>query len=148
MKTTPVLLCAVLGAVSCSPTSPSGIPVAYDEVIQREWALALGLLKSAHVPRLNLVKPQLCNWVPHDGPIRTTWQGEVAWANGDFNPNTFTIRWNTQTPQVLRHEAGHAILRFLDHRCWACWSLDGTKISPHPGACETSSTGAYCRSLL
>ena len=115
-----VLVCVLLGAVSCSPTSPSELPIAYEEVIRSEWTIAQKLLFDVGVTRSDLVKPNQCTWIPHDGPL--PYNG--GYANGLFRP--YTIRWNVRTPTVLRHEAGHAILHFLDHPCASCWSVDTT----------------------
>ena len=99
------LLCAFLGAVvSCSPTAPSALPTAYEEVIQSEWIIAQRLLLDVGVTRSVLVKPTQCTWIPHDGPL--PYKG--GYANGLFTP--YTVRWNVRTPTVIRHEAGHAIL--------------------------------------
>lgn len=126
--------------VSCSLTSPSKMPDKYVEVIKIEWARAGSMLNLVGVTRANFVSPEICIWIPHDGPLE-------SYANGEFNPNIFTIRWNIHTPTVIRHEAGHAILRHLKHICWACWSVD-SKITVHSGKCETSLVGYYCGELL
>lgn len=135
------LLCGVLAVVSCMPTAPSELPSAHEEVIQSEWAIAQRLLSDVGVTRSDLVTPDQCTWIPHDGPL--PYNG--GYANGLFTP--YTVRWNVRTPTVLRHEAGHAILYKLGHACKSCWSVDAT-ISLHPGRCETSAIGRHCAALL
>lgn len=147
-------ICALVGAfapVSCSPTSPSDLPAAYAETIKQEWTISQELLRSVGVGNTGLVLPRVCTWIPHDGPFETS-ASFTGWANGEFDPNTFTIKWNTRTPAVLRHEAGHAILHFLDHPCASCWSVDGNIGEPnavtlHRG-CEGAKIGRYCEALL
>ena len=39
-------------------------------------------------------------------------------ANGCFSSVRKRITWNTHTPTVIRHEAGHAILWRLGYACW------------------------------
>lgn len=135
----PLVLCAVLGALSCSVTSPSRLPAAYEEVIRSEWGIAQNLLDSVGVSRTGLVPPEVCTWVPHDGPFKC---GNREGCNGCFTPVTFVVRWNIHTPRVIRHEAGHAILHFLDHPCRSCWSVDLT-VTLHTG-CEST----HCEAIL
>lgn len=140
-------LSLAMATVSCSPSSPTDLPAAYAEVIRSEWATAQSLLSGVGVGRTGLVVPQVCTWVPHDGMFKTS-ASYTGWANGEFDPNTFTIKWNTQTPSVIRHEAGHAILHFVDHPCASCWSVDSS-VTLHPGPrCEGTDIGNYCKEAL
>jgi len=40
-------------------------------------------------------------------------------ANGCYGAGL--IKWNVKTPQVIRHEAGHAILHKLREKYWYCY---------------------------
>jgi hypothetical protein len=141
------LFCLAIGGLGCATsTSPSGLPPAYEAVIRSEWAIAQRMLAEAGVDRTELAVPELCTWIPHDGGF-----GDGGYTNGLFTPNSFTIKWNIHTPTVLRHEAGHAILHFLDHPCRSCWSVDST-ITIHTGEkyrkCDGTKLGKYCEDLL
>jgi hypothetical protein len=142
-----VILILAFGCVSCSQSAPTDLPPAYEEVIRSEWSIAQKALAELSVNSIGLAVPELCTWIPYDGPIETSasWTG---FANGVFDPHGFVIQWNTRTPTVIRHEAGHAILQFLDHPCWSCWSV-GLVVKLHPGAkCEDTNIGKYCGGLL
>ena len=136
-----LLLCGVLATVSCNPTSPSDLPSAYAEVIRSEWSVAQRLLADQDV-RSDL-EPKHCTWIPHDGPL--PYKG--GYANGLFTPSGRIVRWNVLTPTVLRHEAGHAILYSVNHRCKSCWSVDSS-VTLHPGKCESSAIGMICAAML
>jgi hypothetical protein len=143
------LFCLAIGGLGCATsTSPSGLPPAYEEVIRSEWAIAQDILAAVGVTRVDMVVPELCTWIPHDGPIQF---GDLWLTNGVFDPNDFTITWNIHTPGVIHHEAGHAILEFLDHPCSFCWSVEPT-VTVHEGEgyekCTGTKLGKYCGDLL
>jgi hypothetical protein len=140
-------LCFTMCCVSCGLSSPTDLPAAYEDVIRTEWALAQRLLGELDVDRVVLVVPEICTWVPHDGMVKTS-ISDTGWANGVFYPRNFVVEWNIHTPQVIRHEAGHAILHFLDHRCRSCFSVDNT-VTLHSGEkCEDTPDGRYCANYL
>ena len=136
-----LLLCGVLATVSCRPaTSPGELGEAWP-VVKAEWAIAQKALVPLGVTRSDLVKPIMFTWHFHDGPVTC---GGVQ-ANGCFTHPSAVIRINTQTIHVVRHEAGHAILWFLDHPCFRCISIGGNGpvafVSLHSECKEND----YCR---
>lgn len=115
------LIC-VLFCIGCA-TSPDMLDTEYGPLIRSEWAIAQAKLESAGVEGALVVPPEICTWIAKDGKIASS-SSPTGWANGTFNPVTYVVRWNTETPGVIRHEAGHAILRFLDFECSSCYEHD------------------------
>jgi len=110
-------LCLALCFACASPTG--GRFGEYEPLIRAEWAVAQEKLAAKGVD-VHLAPPEICTFTAVEGKIATS-ASPTGWANGTFNPNTFRVRWNTETPGVLRHEAGHAILHFLDYDCASCY---------------------------
>ena len=136
-----LMVCVLLGAVSCGPvTSPDELGEMWP-VVSEEWSVAYASLEELGVQNTGLVKPSMFTWRFYDGPVPCG----SSHSNGCFTHPMAIIRVNTQTPHVIRHEAGHAILWFLDHRCFKCISIDGagafSTVSLHSG-CEDND---FCR---
>lgn len=102
-------LWVLLGVPGCIiPTAP------LHPSIEAEWLLAQQFVG----PGAERVFPEMFRWEQRDGPFDC---GGLA--NGCFRPPRL-IQWNTRTPNVIRHEACHAILYQLGrpwrHREGAC----------------------------
>ena len=100
----------------CAPagnkfTSPSPI-------IEAEWAI--GQLETVAVigDKAYEIWPHHFHWQEEPGPFMC---GKIL-ANGCYSSSKL-IRWNIQTPTVIRHEAGHAILHKAGVR-WREWQHD------------------------
>ena len=106
--------------LSCATPMSTMMPDLHGTV-DREWAVAQEVLEGWGVPA-HRIKPMMFNWHTHDGPFPC---GKVERANGCFSPQSYSISYNTQTPQVIRHESTHAILYRLGYECWRCVSIDG-----------------------
>jgi len=111
-------LCLALCFACASPTG--GRFGEYETIIRAEWKVAQDRLAVLGVERSSKVPPDICKFEAREGRI-TTDVTAAGWTNGLFYPSSFRIVWNVETPGVLRHEAGHAILLFLDYDCWDCY---------------------------
>jgi hypothetical protein len=90
------------------------------------------------------VKWSSFEWRTHDGAF---WDCKT-WIEGEWWPSNGcvvgdVIHWNIHTPGVIRHEAGHAILRKLGHPCHRYISLD-SKITFH----KYLDGGAACKNWI
>lgn len=91
-------------------------PTALPPVVAQEWAIG----QAAAVPYVGddayTVWPSMFNWAEVNGPLPSSTDTVIV--NGEFDPLRRLITWNTRTPTVIRHEAGHAILWKLGHPDW------------------------------
>ena len=114
----PVILSLMI--TSCSMlTSPSSVPLEWEDTIDTEWVIAHNDLKARGVPELKLqsVQKHDFSWKEMPGVFEC---GGVQ-ANGCYTRRTGShslIRWNKDTPSALRHEIGHGILDKLGYSCW------------------------------
>lgn len=95
-------------------TSPDAIP----DHVRAEWAIAQQRVEAHYdEPRARFIHPEQFGWrVKSD----LFWCGDIL-ANGCFSTPSGTITYNRHVPEVIRHEAGHAILWKLNHPDWRCW---------------------------
>jgi len=106
-----LFLVAILVTCSCSGVSTVG-PTEVPGWVRTEWAIGQCRVSSLVPPPSGnpyAVDPDGYRFIEESGPFRC---GDVQ-ANGCYNPMARTIRYNVLTPAVMRHEAGHAILRAL-----------------------------------
>jgi hypothetical protein len=105
--------------ITASCRTHLGPKIDLDPVIISEWGAAQVILIEQNWQdyfQIDRVKPQMFNFTEHAEPFHCN--GQLA--NGCFSP-PWDITYNKQTPQVIRHEAGHAILyRVRDYR-WRCF---------------------------
>lgn len=110
-----VALTISFATCSSLPTSSNH---AMGEPYDSEWAIAQRRLicLGYHADR---VPPTSVGWESRDGSF---FCGDIE-ANGCYIPEKRLIIWNTQTPNVIRHEAGHAILHRLlgSNLDWHCY---------------------------
>jgi hypothetical protein len=114
-----LLIAVILLWTGCSTLfAPSEI-VLKDEwpTILREWKIAQDKLYERGVWRAHLVGAEAFTFRSKPGPFMC---GDI-WANGCYEYPSQVITWNRQKPHVIRHEAGHAILRRLGYSCSSCY---------------------------
>jgi len=95
-------------------TKPTPLP----DFIVSEWGTAqMKLINEGWDTEFNVrrILPEMFSIFPRMGQF---YCGDVL-ANGCFDPPS-TIIYNFDTPQVIRHEALHAILYKLKHPGWVC----------------------------
>jgi hypothetical protein len=108
----------ILALTSC--TMPGSPDPGYDELKAKEWQIAQDKLTQPpwNESRAYDVSPWHVNWREHEGTFDC---GGVE-ANGCYKTQGGgTVIWNTLTPTVIRHEAGHAILHKLGRKDWKCY---------------------------
>lgn len=100
---------------SCNICGPSSV----EPWVQEEWTIAQSKLATQYsLPEANEVSPELVRWEPRPGPF---------YCGSKLSNGCFSTRWgpkvqyNVQTPSVVRHEAGHAILWILNDARWRCY---------------------------
>lgn len=93
-----------------------GGDIPYRDVVDVEWAIA----QRETVPYVGEaaygVWPDQFNWSVEMDAFDC--DGDEYPDNGCFNTLHRRITWNIQTPNVIRHEAGHAIMWKLGHPDW------------------------------
>lgn len=105
-----LLVWALLSSCSVATT-----PTDLNPAIEAEWALAQQAVSTMRGDTAAYgIWPTQFNWRESAGPFDCG--GDLA--NGCFEANRRRITWNTQTPNVIRHEAGHAILWKLGDDRW------------------------------
>ena len=110
-----VILVPIMGILSgCvdGSTSPSEIP----DIVRAEWAIGQELSREFVGDDAFSVHPEQFKWQSMPGPFDCS----GVPANGCYSHGfgrSSKIRWNSLTPTVIRHEAGHAILDKLNHPC-------------------------------
>lgn len=113
MRRLPFLLVFILGCQSISGPSD-----AYHSIIEAEFAIAQEKVAREYTIQAWAVSVGDFSWQRHNGPFMC---GDEL-ANGCFHYPSRTITWNVQTPQVIRHEAGHALLYALGYYDkWRCY---------------------------
>lgn len=85
--------------------------------MRTEWNLAQVNLGRLGVVGADRIHPEEFRWQAMQGPFTC---GKTKLANGCYSPKSHRIQYNVQTPRVVRHEAGHAILHRLDLE-WRCY---------------------------
>ena len=102
------LLVLTLGMWGCAPTTPD---IQHLELIQLEWGIGQDEVAAIYGGQAFDHSWVEVGWEAIDGRFKC---GRVL-SNGCYQHNAFrkTIRWNTQTPKVIRHEAGHAIIDLM-----------------------------------
>jgi len=121
VSTTIVILLWLLGCAG--PTSPTSVE--HTEIIIEEFSIAHEVL--SRVSNSDKVKWTHFQWESYDG--RVPCAGGLA--NGCLVGGGDLIRWNTNTPGVIQHEAAHGILDKINHPCWRWVSVDGGKATLH-----------------
>ena len=131
-----LLLLTGLLLFSCgSPTATDPVPnIEHLELVKVEWKVAQDTLAKASDIRDRAYKVSWSEfgWIAHVGPWSCTLYGKQYFCNGEFTPENI-IHWNVLTPKVIRHEAGHAILKKLNHPCEKWVQITETE-SPEEGA--------------
>lgn len=114
-----LLLLATAGLAGCGlPTGPGEIP----EWIRGEWVIAQGKVATVYGrPEGRGIPPEQVRWEAIEGTLEC---GGVK-ANGCYDPGRREIRYNSLTPEVVRHEAGHAILHILGDPRWRGYEHEG-----------------------
>jgi len=118
----------LIWAAACTSTTT---PEISEPWIQREWSIAQCNLTSMGIAGASHVYAEWFDFIPHaperdivvdggthEGLFQTN-AGQWVW--GYFDPNRREIHYSTSTQQVVRHEAGHAIMWALDHSWWRCY---------------------------
>jgi hypothetical protein len=109
----------IFAACAGGPTGPDEVALNEEAIIEAEWAIAQAKIKKDYcLEKVDLIKSYLFTFKAIDGPFKC---GDKEDRNGCYHPNHGLIEWNRQTPTVIRHEAGHAILHYLDHPDWRCY---------------------------
>jgi len=106
---TAVFVLFSLPGCSAGPAGPTEIP----EWIRVEWAIGECRVAALNPPPKRNPQANLLDgyrFIEEPGVFRCGNQPE---ANGCHSYGSRTIRYNVQTPTVIRHEAGHAILHAL-----------------------------------
>jgi hypothetical protein len=114
-------LAGILVVFAACAGGPTGPNVVTDEeaIIKAEWKIAQAKIKKDFgLTKADLILPNLFTFKAIDGPFKCA---NVEDANGCYHGSHGLIEWNRQTPTVIRHEAGHAILHYLDHPEWRCY---------------------------
>lgn len=105
---------ATLCLTSCAlpPTSPKDIP----DWIRDEWAIGQErvALAMGDIPAIYDILLEMFYLEEMPGVFKCN----GVWANGCYSSGKHRIRYNKDTPSVIRHEAGHAILHRLQMVCW------------------------------
>lgn len=92
--------------------------------IRIEWGIAQLRLATVGLEDAYDVHPGMFRWREHPGPFKCG----IYLANGCYTIGNSAIpsgliRFNAETPTVVRHEAGHAILHKLGED-WRCYEHD------------------------
>lgn len=107
-----MLLPVVATLLGCiSPLTPTGDLPAW---VHDEWAVGQESVEALIGPEAHTIHPEMFQWEAVDGVFDCGGKR----ANGCFSPSRRLVRYNTETPSVVRHEAGHAILWKLGRECW------------------------------
>jgi hypothetical protein len=93
-------------------------PTVVDPTIHAEWIIAQSRLTCLGTHNVEKVTPEQFSWEEIPGQFDCGFQ---SYKNGCYSPTLRLIQWNTQTPTVIRHEAGHAILHALGNPWWRCY---------------------------
>jgi hypothetical protein len=122
-----MLQIAMISLLRCDthtgPTKP------LEDFIIREWGIAqMKLIEEGWADEFQITRvlPEQFDFRPRAGTFPC---GDAYEANGCFSPPN-NIIYNLDTPTVIRHEAGHAILYKLGDDRWKCYE--------HSEACITS----------
>lgn len=112
-----LLALTFLSTLACSGylTSPTWVP---RPPITTEWQLAQAELAPQFGDRVMHIHPMFFNWRRATGPFIDC--GGVK-AYGCFYPERRLIEWHNDYPQVIRHEAAHAILWRLGCPEWSTY---------------------------
>ena len=85
-------------------------------IIYSEWVIGQELSSQFVGDKAFSVHPEQFKWQSMPGPFDCGGvKANGCYTHGPLRPGK--IRWNAHTPQVIRHEAGHAILDKLGHPC-------------------------------
>lgn len=122
MKLSALVLVACLGLGCLGPTSIADVMLSSREIdpaVFPEWEIAQQILSSPpwSLPRSLDVRPDQFKW----GAKETAFLCDGRESIGCYSPRFRLIQWNIQTPTVIRHEAGHAILHHLDDARYSCY---------------------------
>ena len=106
-----VTLSIVMGC-QAFPTRTRDVP----DWLRHEWSIGQERA-SSRVTGAYSVQPEQFHFEAMPGPFDC---GGIL-ANGCYSSGTGKIRYNRRTPDVIKHEAGHAILNRLGHPDWRCY---------------------------
>lgn len=118
-----LLILSLLLGLSCA--SKGRPPQRLDSIIYTEWNIAQRNLDCLGY-KVNSYNPSIYRWVKHSSPFKC---GGVL-SNGCYSSFNRTISWNTKTPNVIRHEAGHVMLRMSGATNWRCYEHSDRKGCP------------------
>lgn len=101
-------------AISTEMTPPGGLTGNPDESeIRRQWGLAQVDI-ACYNSHVSSIPPDLFTFVRHVGPFDC---GDVKDTAGCYTTNTQVIQYDSTQLYVIRHEAKHAILHYLNNHC-------------------------------
>lgn len=103
----------LLMLVCCQLPTSSG---ELEPIIIEEWKIAQECLTSLGF-KVDYMTPERFRWRKREGTFSC---GGVE-ANGCFYSGSRTIEWNSEAPQVIRHESGHAMLWDKGTGLWRCY---------------------------
>jgi len=116
------ILIALTALSSCSiVTSPDQVPTSWEDTVKEQWAITVAdlLLRGVPQSKLDTIQWHHFSWKEHPGPFNCN-DNNIP-DNGCYRHGLGkhgSIEWNAQTPSVLHHEIGHAILHKLGYSCW------------------------------
>lgn len=113
-----VILFALLIHCTLLDSPPTGISMPVSDWIRLEWNIAQSIIATDwELDSAFGVHPDRFKFEEMPGPFKC---GDMDLAAGCYKSSSKTIQYDVNSPNVVRHEAGHAILHALGGN-WKCY---------------------------